>query len=74
MSYYQLIENERYQIYSLKKQDTWQNFPKDTDFNKVTDEQVQFVMDRLNSRPKASRGGRLPNELFIGLQDDLLVV
>ncbi|WP_299587590.1 IS30 family transposase [uncultured Microbulbifer sp.] len=51
-----------------------QYFPKDTDFNKVTDEQVQFVMDRLNSRPRASRGGRSPNELFIGLEDDLLAV
>ncbi|WP_445355685.1 IS30 family transposase [Microbulbifer sp. EKSA008] len=51
-----------------------QYFPKDIDFNKVTDEQVQFVMDRLNSRPRASRGGRSPNELFIGLQADLLAV
>ncbi|WP_143728830.1 IS30 family transposase [Microbulbifer sp. GL-2] len=49
-----------------------QYFPKGTDFNKVTDEQVQFVMDRLNSRPRASRGERSPNELFIGLQEDLL--
>ncbi|QFT56226.1 IS30 family transposase [Microbulbifer sp. THAF38] len=51
-----------------------QYFPKDTDFNKVTGEQVKFVMDRLNSRPRASRGGRSPNELFMGLQDDLLAV
>ncbi|GAB2897125.1 IS30 family transposase [Microbulbifer echini] len=49
-----------------------QHFPKDTDFNKVTGEQVQFVMDRLNSRPRASLGGRSPNELFMGLQDNLL--
>ncbi|GAB2901019.1 hypothetical protein GCM10027180_33900 [Microbulbifer echini] len=51
-----------------------QYFPKDAGFNKVTDEQVQFTMDRLNSRPRASRGGRSSNELFIGLQDNLLAV
>ena len=49
-----------------------QYFPKETDFTKVTDEQVEFVMDRLNSRPRASRGGRSPNELFMGQRDDLL--
>ncbi|MCW8128717.1 IS30 family transposase [Microbulbifer halophilus] len=49
-----------------------QYFPKGTDFNMVTDEQVRFVMDRLNSRPRSSRGGRSPNELFMGQRDDLL--
>lgn len=49
-----------------------QYFPKRTDFNKVTDDEVQFVMDRLNSRPRATRGGRSPNELFLGQRDDLL--
>lgn len=49
-----------------------QYFPKGTNFNKVTDEQVQFVMDRLNSRPRATRKGRSPNELFMGRRDDLL--
>ena len=49
-----------------------QYFPKGTDLSKVTDEQVQFVMDRLNSRPRATRGGRSPNELFMGRRDDLL--
>lgn len=49
-----------------------QYFPKGTDFNKVTDEQIQFVMDRLNSRPRATRGGKSPNELFLGRQADLL--
>lgn len=51
-----------------------QYFPKGTDFNQVTDDQIQFVMDRLNSRPRASRGGRSPNELFLGQRDDLLAV
>lgn len=36
---------------------TRQYFPKGTGLSKVTDEQVQFVMDRLNSRPRATRGG-----------------
>ncbi|QIL89597.1 IS30 family transposase [Microbulbifer sp. SH-1] len=49
-----------------------QYFPKGTDFNKVTDDQVRFVMDRLNSRPRESRGGKSPNELFMGQRDDLL--
>jgi IS30 family transposase len=49
-----------------------QYFPKGTDFNEVTDEQVQFVMDRLNARPRASRGHRSPNELFMGQREDLL--
>ena len=49
-----------------------QYFPKGTDLSKVTDEQVQFVMDRLNSRPRATRGGRSPNELFMGRRDNLL--
>ena len=29
-----------------------QYFPKDTNFNEVTDEEVQFVMDRLNHGPE----------------------
>lgn len=49
-----------------------QYFPKGTDFTMVTDEQVRFVMDRLNSRPRESRGGKSPNELFMGQRDDLL--
>lgn len=49
-----------------------QYFPKGTDFNTVTDEQIQLVMDRLNSRPRATRGGKSPNELFLGQQVNLL--
>ena len=50
-----------------------QYFPKGTDFNQVSDEEIEFVMNRLNNRPRATRGGRSPNELFMGLQVDLLV-
>ena len=43
-----------------------QYFPKGADFRKVTDDQVRFVMDGLNSRPSATRCGSSPNELFMG--------
>ncbi len=49
-----------------------QYFPKGTDFSKVTDTEIQFVMDRLNNRPRATRGGRSPNELLLGQRIDLL--
>lgn len=49
-----------------------QYFPKGTDLRGITQEQVQFVMDRLNNRPRKTRGGKTPNELFMGLQVDLL--
>lgn len=50
-----------------------QYFPKGTDFNKVTDEQIAFVMNRLNDRPRVSRGVKSPRELFLGQRVDLLV-
>ncbi|MCX7545127.1 transposase, partial [Marinicella gelatinilytica] len=49
-----------------------QYFPKGTDFNQVTDEQIEHVMDCLNNRPRKTRGGKSPNELFMGQQVDLL--
>ena len=49
-----------------------QYFPKGTDFNEVTDEQVQWVMNRLNNRPRKTRGCKSPNELFMGQRVDLL--
>lgn len=49
-----------------------QYFPKQTDFNEVTDEEIQFVANRLNNRPRATRGGQSPNELFWGQRVDLL--
>ena len=44
-----------------------QYFPKGTDFNLVSDKEIQYVMDRLNNRPRKTRGCRSPNELFKGL-------
>ncbi|MCU7879871.1 MAG: hypothetical protein KZQ66_05275 [Candidatus Thiodiazotropha sp. (ex Lucinoma aequizonata)] len=48
-----------------------QYFPKGTDFNKVSDEQIEQVMDRLNNRPRRTRGGQSPNELFMGAASGL---
>jgi len=49
-----------------------QYFPKGTDFTLVTDQQIQRVMDRLNNRPRKTRGCRSPNELFMGQRVNLL--
>jgi transposase, IS30 family len=49
-----------------------QYFPKDMPLHSVTQKQIDFVMDRLNNRPRKTRGGKSPNELFKGLQVDLL--
>lgn len=49
-----------------------QYFPKGTDFTAVKDEEILFVMNRLNNRPRATRSGRSPNELFMGQREDLL--
>jgi len=49
-----------------------QYFPKGTDFNQVSDKAIQHVMDRLNNRPRKTRGCRSPNELFKGLRVELL--
>ena len=49
-----------------------QYFPKGTDFNEVTDDEVAAVMERLNNRPRKTRGCRSPNELFMGRRVDLL--
>jgi IS30 family transposase len=49
-----------------------QYFPKGTDFNKVTNSQIEFVMNRLNTRPRKTRGGKQPVELFLGKAVDLL--
>jgi len=49
-----------------------QYFPKRMDLRDVTIGLAQMVMDRLNNRPRKTRGGKTPNELFMGLQVDLL--
>ena len=39
-------------------------FPKGTDFNSVTDAQVQAVQDQLNRRPREVLNGQTPTEIL----------
>jgi len=39
-------------------------FPKKTDFNTISDEEIQFVEDWINNRPMAVLGFNSPNEMF----------
>lgn len=41
-----------------------QYFPKKSDFSKITDRQVNQVVERLNNRPRKTLGYRTPNEVF----------
>lgn len=45
-----------------------QYFPKAMSFETLTDEQIQFVMDRLNNRPRKTLGFKTPNEVFLGIK------
>lgn len=49
-----------------------QYFPKGMDLTTVTDEDIQFVMDRLNNRPRETLGWKTPNEVLWGQTADLL--
>lgn len=46
-----------------------QYFPKKSDLSILTDEQVQFVEDALNNRPRKVLQYRTPREVFFGEQD-----
>jgi transposase, IS30 family len=48
-------------------------FPKGTDFDIITDEQIQYVEDWINNRPMKVLGFRTPNEKFMELQQNLSV-
>ena len=41
-----------------------QYFPKKTQFNHITDQQVQSVMEKLNNRPRKFLGMKTPNQVF----------
>ena len=41
-----------------------QYFPKKTQFNHITDQQVQSVMEKLNNRPRKCLGMKTPNQVF----------
>lgn len=49
-----------------------QYFPKGTDFNSISDAEVYAVADKLNRRPRKTRGYQSPNQLFLGQSYDLL--
>jgi len=41
-----------------------QYFPKKADFSKITDRQLNKVVERLNHRPRKTLGYKTPNEVF----------
>jgi IS30 family transposase len=49
----------------------WQYFPKNSDFSKITDRQIERVAERLNNRPRKTLGYRTPNEVFFKLESKL---
>jgi len=49
-----------------------QYFPKGMDLTTVTEKDIQFVMDRLNNRPRETLGWKTPNEVLWGQSVDLL--
>jgi len=48
-----------------------QYFPKKTDFTMITKEKVQFVMERLNNRPRKCLGFKTPNQIFAGIKPEV---
>lgn len=44
-----------------------QYFPKKSDFSKITDRQIDKVVERLNHRPRKTLGYKTPNEVFFKL-------
>lgn len=47
-------------------------FPKGTDFMALSEEEIQAAVDKLNHRPRKTRGYKTPYELFTG-QSEILV-
>jgi IS30 family transposase len=41
-----------------------QYVPKGRDIRNLTEEQIEYIMDRLNNRPRKSLGFLTPNEVF----------
>jgi IS30 family transposase len=44
-----------------------QYFPKKSDFSKITERQINKVVERLNNRPRKTLGYKTPNEVFFKL-------
>lgn len=47
-------------------------FPKGTDFMLLSEKEIQDVVDRLNHRPRKTRGYKTPHELFTGQPEKLV--
>ncbi len=45
-----------------------QYFPKQCHFDRITDEEIQTVIDKLNNRPRKCLGFKTPNEVFFGMK------
>jgi len=45
-----------------------QYLPKGTDFQTLTHEEVQDIMDKLNNRPRKCLGFKTPNQVFFGIK------
>jgi IS30 family transposase len=45
-----------------------QYFPKDRDFSTITQAELDFVMDRLNNRPRKSLGMLTPHQVLCGIK------
>lgn len=50
-----------------------QYFPKDRDLTTVTEAELEYVMNKLNHRPRKSLGFRTPHEVFFNTQTSLTV-
>lgn len=48
-----------------------QYFPKQMKFDMITDEQIKFVEDKLNNRPRKTLGFLTPNEVYFKEQEQL---
>jgi IS30 family transposase len=48
-----------------------QYFPKTRDFSTITQEELDYVMDRLNNRPRKCLGMRTPNQVLFGIKPDV---
>jgi len=44
-----------------------QYFPKGSDFNKLTEEDIKIAVDKLNNRPRKTLGFKTPNQVFLGI-------
>lgn len=48
-----------------------QYFPKKHDFTRITQKQIEQVMDKLNNRPRKCLGFKTPNQVFFGMKPNV---